>query len=177
MKYDETARAIFERRARAIAELPARSRTARAPVVPHLLFSVQGERLALPLHAVRAFVRSPNISRFPEAGEAVRGIMPFEGAVVTVLALERLLGHPRTATNITAAVVLDTPQLDVAIAIEVEEGLADIDLSGLARGDGLITGTLLDGRGILDASAVADNPRGMMTKQAADDVESEGIER
>jgi len=177
VKYDEVSRAIFEQRARSIAELPARSRTRRAPVVPHLLFSVQGERLALPLHAVRAFVRRPNISRFPEAGSAVRGIMPFEGAVVTVLALERLLGHPTSAAEITGAVVLDTPLLDVAIAIELEEGLSDIDLSVVARGEGLITGTLSDGRGILDARAIASDPRGMMTKQAADDVGSEGIER
>ena len=67
MTYDETSRAVFEARARAMAEWPARARSIGIRTTPHLLFRVHGERLALPLTAVRAYVRSPEIARFPSA--------------------------------------------------------------------------------------------------------------
>jgi chemotaxis signal transduction protein len=177
VKYDETSRAIFEARARAIAEWPARGRSTAARSTPHLLFRIRDERLALPLSAVRAYLRDPHVARFPEAPEAVRGILAHEGAVITLLALERLLGHAEAAGSVTAAIVLETGTADVAFAIESEEGLQDIDVAQLVRHTGIIMGTLPDGRGIIDAEAVAADPRGMMTRLAEDHAGSEGTDR
>ncbi|MDB4944682.1 MAG: Purine-binding chemotaxis protein CheW [Labilithrix sp.] len=174
MKVRESDAEKLEARARAVAGWPVRGggKAAGARGVPHLLFTIQGEHLALPLSAVRAYLREPTVTRFPEGGTAVRGIVAFEGGVVTLLSLERLLGHEKDAETVTGAIVLDTTPPDVAIGIEREEGLVDLDLSHVVRvtrAGGILAGTLPDGRGILDPAAVVADPRGMITKTAETD--------
>lgn len=180
MKYRETDIEKLEARARIVKEWPARGQSLGSRGVPHLLFTIQGERLALPLEAVRAYLRRPPITRFPEGGSAVRGIVAFEGGVVTLLSLERLLGHANSAEGITGAIVLDTVPPDVAIGVEQEEGLVDLDLSHVVRvtrAGGILAGTMPDGRGILDPAAVLADPRGMITKRNDTDTDSEGAMR
>lgn len=164
MKFEESDRAALEARAREIADWPARGHAITGRGTPHLLFRVGGERLALPLSAVRAYLRTPSITPFPEAGPAVRGIVMYEHNVVTLLAVERLLGHGEAARAIAGAIVLDTTPPEIAIAVEIEEGLSDLDLSKIARREGILSATLEDGRGVLDARALATDPRGMIAR-------------
>ena len=175
MKIEERDREALEARARIIADWPSRGRAVGTRGVPHLLFSVGGERLALPLAAVRAYVRNPVVTRFPEGGVAMRGVVVFEGNVVTLLAVERLLGHAESASAITGAIVLDTMPPEVAIGVELEEGLEDLDLSKSSRREGILSATLEDGRGVLDARALAADPRGIIAR-TADAMKTEGNE-
>lgn len=73
------------------------------------VFSVAGERLALPVDAVRRFLPLPRLDWLPTAPMPVEGVFRYRGEVVAVLRLAALLGLPVREIGLYAPLLLMAP--------------------------------------------------------------------
>jgi purine-binding chemotaxis protein CheW len=121
--------------------LPARS---EKPV--HLLmFSLHGQRAAIPADAVREVVRSVAVAQLPKAPAIAHGVINVRGTVVPVLDVRRRFGLPPRAMELADQIVLveaggrtvawcidgaadlvEVAAEDVKVARELAEGAAHV---------------------------------------------------
>ncbi len=77
---------------------------------PHLLLSLDGLRLALPVAMVERVVRAVAITPLPEAPAAIAGVINVEGRILPVIDLRQRLGLPgRPLSTADRMVILATP--------------------------------------------------------------------
>ncbi|HEX2011784.1 MAG TPA: chemotaxis protein CheW [Roseateles sp.] len=76
----------------------------------HLLFSLGGDRYALPARAVREVLPLQRLKQLPEAPPWVAGVLAHRGALLPVLDLGmRVLGRPARARTSTRLVLVEHP--------------------------------------------------------------------
>lgn len=72
----------------------------------YLVFEVGGDRMGLPLGAVKEILKLAPITPVPRAGPDVLGILSVRGRVTTVLDLRRRLGLPEGAPSRSSRILL-----------------------------------------------------------------------
>lgn len=72
----------------------------------HVVFSIAGDRLALPVDAVQRFLPLPRLDRLPTAPAPVEGVFVYHGKVVPVLRLAAILGLPVRDVGLYAPLLL-----------------------------------------------------------------------
>ena len=71
-----------------------------------LLFTIEGERFALPLAVVEHVVHAVAITELPGAPEIVLGVIDVHGAIVPVVNLRRRLGLPEREMELSDQLIL-----------------------------------------------------------------------
>ena len=134
----------------------------------HVVFRLEKDRYALPLHAVREVVVSPErFSLVPRAPRAVKGVINLRGRVVTVVSLLRLLSLEGRDDGPSAKVLLlDRGRRELGLLVTEVEGIESIDkvapspgraavgVKGVTR-LGAVAVTVLDADGLDSAVAAA----------------------
>jgi len=97
--------------------------------VRHVLFTVGGERCALPLQAVREVVLPPSSwTRVPRAPPAVAGVMNLRGRVVLVARLDALLDAPGTGgAGAERVLLLDRGRRDLGLLVGAVQGIEALE--------------------------------------------------
>lgn len=126
----------------------------------HVIFQLGRERYALPLSAVReVVVPAAAYSRVPRAPPAVCGVMNLRGRVVTVVALERLLGLGKNGASGQRVILLDRGRRDLGLLVGEVSGIESLEkvvrapgresaaVRGVSRLKGLVV-TVLDAEGL-----------------------------
>lgn len=134
----------------------------------HVVFRLDKDRYALPLHAIREVVPSPGqYSRVPRAPKSVRGVINLRGRVVTVVSLHRLLELPGgDDTKAGRVLLLDRGRRELGLLVTDVEGIESIDKVGPVPGRaaagvkgvarlGALAVTVLDADGLDSAVAAA----------------------
>lgn len=102
-----------------------------------LIWTLDGQRYALPLAAVERVVRAVAVTPFPAAAGIVSGIVNVRGQVVVVIDLRRRLRLPVREIAATDQIVLaHSARRRVALVADAVSGVvdcADDDIVGAAR--------------------------------------------
>lgn len=133
--------------------------------VRHVIFSLDQDRYALPLDAVREVIVAPErYTRVPHAKDSMRGVMTLRGRVVPVVDLARLLGLRGELVLGGKVVLLELTQRELGLLVSEVNSIESVErvgseapssrlVRGLAR-VGAYTITILDVAG-LDAAVAA----------------------
>ncbi|MFN7697804.1 MAG: chemotaxis protein CheW [Deltaproteobacteria bacterium] len=146
----------------ALAPLGARAAVPGGALREYLAFEICGNRMALPLSAVKEILKSSPITPVPRASRQVLGILAVRGRITTVLCLRAKLGlpAPEAGSRSTRILLVDRgPEIvglrvDAVIEVlrlrtsEIEPadaigaGLAE-HVTGLGRPDGALGGDVV----------------------------------
>jgi purine-binding chemotaxis protein CheW len=114
-----------------------------------LLFTLHGQRYALPAPAVRELVRAARLTPLPHAPDVVEGLLNLRGELLPVLDLRRRFRlPPRPLSPLDHLIVAQAGERRVALRVDRAEGLLalgpeDLDESPRALpGVGYVAGAL-----------------------------------
>lgn len=168
---DAEAQEMLNRRARLLAK-PPEDMTASAEMCRALLFTLGGERYAVPAEAVRAVRVLGDITRVPGTPAFYLGVVNVRGKVISAIDLRLLFGMPveQTAPDVDKLkllIVVEGAGLEVSLVGDEVLGVADLPWASLsAPGEALvgispdyITGTTADGTILLDLEALLSDAR------------------
>ncbi len=109
-----------------VSQLIGNSLTGQAIVPQLLIWTLEGQRYALPLAAVERVVRAVAVTPFPAAPGAVCGIVNVQGQVVAVIDLRRRLQLPARAIALSDQMVLaSTARRRLALIADAVNGVAE----------------------------------------------------
>ena len=115
--------------------------TLQSPVLQLVVFSIGGQRYALPLHAVERVLPMVAVSPLPQAPRVALGVINLHGRVVPVLDLQRRFGLPPRDYGLTAHLLVarTTPRI---LALPVDEVLEvqDVAPSAISPPDAILPG-------------------------------------
>ncbi|WP_448187758.1 chemotaxis protein CheW [Azospirillum sp. sgz301742] len=91
----------------------------------YVVFGLSGHTLALPAAAVTRFLPLPALDRPPTAAPVMAGVFRWQGRVVPVLRMDRLLGLAESAIGLyTTLLLLIRDDGPLALAVERVHGIA-----------------------------------------------------
>lgn len=91
-----------------------------------VIFSLEGQRYALPLTSVQHTIRMVGITPVPGAPEFVLGVVDLGGAVVPVVDLRARFNHPSRAVRLSDHLIVATAaERTVALAVDTTEGVIE----------------------------------------------------
>lgn len=102
----------------------------------YVVFGLSGHTLALPAASVTRFLPLPALDRPPASPRAVAGVFRWQGRVVPVLRVDRLLGLADSALSLyTTLLLVDRDDGPLALAVERVHGIvATADAQEIAEG-------------------------------------------
>jgi chemotaxis signal transduction protein len=111
---------------------PGASPRVETPVAARVcVFTLGGERFALPVRSVREITMVEHVTPVPRATACVLGAINLRGTLVSLITIEALVGvRPRSRRRVTRAIVLAHPTLRVAIAVDEVVDMAALEESG-----------------------------------------------
>ena len=120
-----------------------------------LLFTIEGDRFALPLGVVEHVVHAVAITELPGAPEIVLGIIDVHGEIVPVINMRRRLGLPEREIELTDQIILARAGKKVVALLADQVGDvtflppgALIDAESIARHADFVDGVLKIGDGL-----------------------------
>jgi purine-binding chemotaxis protein CheW len=91
-----------------------------------VLFSLDGQRYALPLGSVQRSILVVAITPLPSAPAIVLGVVDLGGAIVPVIDIRKRFGHPPRDPRLSDHLVLATTgRRDVALLVDETNGVID----------------------------------------------------
>jgi len=105
--------------------------TLQRPVLQLVVFSIEGQRYALPLAAVSRVLPMVAVSALPEAPAVALGVINVHGQAVPVLDLRRRFGLTSRDYGVTAHLLVARTSRRT-LALPVDEVLGVLDVSGTA---------------------------------------------
>jgi purine-binding chemotaxis protein CheW len=170
----EEASRILHERARALAR-PVEAAVTPAESVELLVFSLGAERYAVETLHVLEVVRVQELTPVPGASPFILGVINHRGQVLAVLDLRRLFEAPEGAQPEQAVVVvLAVGGMTFGILVEAAAAVTRVGVQELApppvaaeRGRGLIRGVTPAMVAVLDAEALARDPRITVHEEAS----------
>jgi chemotaxis signal transduction protein len=111
---------------------PVASRRVETPLAARVcVFTLDGERFALPVTSVREIAVVDHVTPVPRAAACVLGAINLRGTLVSVVTIEPLLGlTPRGPRCPMQAIVLAHPTMRVAVAVDEVVDMAALEESG-----------------------------------------------
>jgi purine-binding chemotaxis protein CheW len=107
-----------------------------------LVFSVSGQRYALPLAGVRRTLRAMAITPLPGAPAIVLGIVDVAGVVIPAIDLRARFGHAARALRLSDQfIVARTATRVVALVVDAATGVMEIPLARRTPVTGLVPGS------------------------------------
>ncbi|HSO32886.1 MAG TPA: chemotaxis protein CheW [Labilithrix sp.] len=161
----ETGRRIMDERARSLARPVTLGDGSAEDSLELACFSAHGEELAIETRFVVRVADLPPIEPVPWASPHFLGVVNYQGTVLPVVALHRLLATAEGETAPAQMLVLGTGQPELALAIDAAEGVVratagTIDVAtALLREDPLLQGIHGARRAILRGAALLSDPR------------------
>jgi purine-binding chemotaxis protein CheW len=101
------------------------------PVLRLVVFTIEGQRYALPLAAVSRVLPMVAVSPLPKAPAAALGVINLHGQAIPVLDLRRRFGFPLRAYSLTAHLLVARTSRRT-LALPVDEVLGVLDVSDTA---------------------------------------------
>jgi purine-binding chemotaxis protein CheW len=155
---------VLEERARALARPPPARQAGDGLAL--IVFTLDGERLALELDHVRAAGRTPPVTPAPAAPGALAGVANFRGEIVAVFDLGVMSGRPRSAQPRPYLIALGRDRVEFAILADTVEGLVRTPPAAIVRrpwGSASDTagagGVTADGLNVLDGAGLLEDRR------------------
>lgn len=155
---------VLEARARALARPPPAREADDGLTL--IVFTLDGERLALELDHVRAAGRTPPITPVPAAPGALAGVVNFRGEIVAAFDLRLVSGAPRPSEPRPYLIALGRDRIEFAILADAVEGLVRTASTAIVRrpwsgasdapGAGGVTADALN---VLDGAALLEDRR------------------
>ena len=103
--------------------------------VRYVVFGLSGHTLALPAPSVTRFLPLPALDRPPAAPQAVAGVFRWQGRVVPVLRVDRLLGLAESPIGLyTTLLLLSRDDGPLALAVERVQGIVAATAEEIAEG-------------------------------------------
>jgi purine-binding chemotaxis protein CheW len=103
-----------------------------------VVFRVDQQRYALPLHAVERIVRAAHVTRLPNAPENVVGVIDVEGRIIPVLNLRNRFQHePVEISPDNQFLIAQTSQRSVILVIDEALGVIDTPDASTRKIDGV----------------------------------------
>jgi purine-binding chemotaxis protein CheW len=94
---------------------------------PLVVFSLDGQRYALPLGRVQRSIRAVAITPLPEAPAIVMGIVDLGGTVIPVVNIRKRFNHPPRPVRLSDhLVVATTGKRTVALLVDETTGVIDV---------------------------------------------------
>jgi purine-binding chemotaxis protein CheW len=122
----DRAREIMDARARALAQVPASSRS-RGSHLDVILFGLGRERYAIETCFVREVVRLTDFTPVPGTPDLIVGVTNLRGAVVAVVDLGRFFNVPRKGlTDLSRVIVLGTEKVEFGVLADEAYGQMDL---------------------------------------------------
>ncbi|MDD5558917.1 chemotaxis protein CheW [Candidatus Methylomirabilis sp.] len=113
----------------------------QSPVITLIVFDIDGQRYALPLHDVERVLPMVAVSPLPQAPAVVLGVMNLHGQVIPVLDLRRHFGLPIRDYGLTARLlVIRTSRRILTLAVDEVLGVREIAQETITRPDALLSG-------------------------------------
>lgn len=151
---------VLEERARALARPPSAREADDGLTL--IVFTLDGERLALELDHVRAAGRTPPVTPVPAAPSALTGVVNFRGEIVAVFDL----GRARPAEPRPYLIALGRERIEFAILADTVEGLVRTAAAAIVRrpweeagDDAAAGGVTADALNVLDGAALLEDRR------------------
>lgn len=117
---------------------------ARASDLALLVFELDTQAYALPLHQVRRALRAVAIAPLPGAPAIVLGIVDLAGTVMPVIDMRRRLGHqPRRLRPSDHIIYAHTRRRPVALLVDKTTGVIDAPPEAVVPADGVLPGLVL----------------------------------
>jgi purine-binding chemotaxis protein CheW len=115
--------------------------TLQSPVLQLVVFSIDRQRYALPLHAVERVLPMVAVSPLPQAPAVVLGVINLHGQVIPVLDLRRRFGLPLCDYGLTARLlVVRTRRRTLALPVDEVLGVSGVAAETITRPDALLPG-------------------------------------
>jgi len=162
---DVDGRRIMDERARLLARPLVLAHETRADAVELACFSVGGEDLAIETRFVIKVAPLPPLEPIPWSPPLYLGVVNYQGVVLPVVALRRMLATAPKESTPEKMLVLGTGLPELAIAVDAAEGvvLASADAiaaaTALPAGDPLVRGILGGRRVVLRGDALLSDSR------------------
>ncbi len=117
---------------------------ARAPEQALLVFRLDAERYALPLHRVRRALRAVAIAPLPGAPAIVLGLVDLAGTVMPVIDMRLRFGHqPRSLRPSDHLIYAHTGRRPVALLVDEATGVIDALPEDIVPGEIVLPGLAL----------------------------------
>lgn len=101
----------------------------------YVLFGLSGQALALPAEVVTRFLPVPTLDRPPAAPPVVAGVFRWQGRVVPVLRLDRLLGLPESSIGVySTLLLLERDDGPLALATDRAQSIVAAEPREIAEG-------------------------------------------
>jgi len=106
-----------------------------------LVFALEGQRCALPLHAVERIVPAAEITPLPKAPALVLGVLDVEGTILPVLSMRRRFGFAEREIRVTDQfLIAHTPRRPVVLVIDEAHGLRKVAAARITRAESVVPG-------------------------------------
>ena len=115
--------------------------TLQSPALRLVVFSIEGQRYALPLHAVERVLPMVAVSPLPQAPAVALGVINVHGRVVPVLDLRRRFGLPPRDHGLTThLLVARTAPRTMALPVDEVLEVQDVAPSAVTAPDVILPG-------------------------------------
>ena len=106
-----------------------------------VVFGIEGQRYALPLHAVERVLPMVAVSPLPQAPAVALGVMNLHGQVLPVLDLRRRFGLPPRDYGLTARLLVTrTGRRILALAVDEVLEVREVTPETITRPDAVLPG-------------------------------------
>jgi len=114
---------------------------------PLVVFSLDGQRYALPLDQVQRSIRVVAVTPLPEAPPIVLGIIDLGGVVIPAIDVRKRFSHPPRDVRLSDHLVIATTgKRTVALLVDETNGVIEATPVSVAPAGGILTGLeLIDG--------------------------------
>jgi purine-binding chemotaxis protein CheW len=140
-----------------------------------VVFTIAGQRYAVPVSRIRTIVRAVAPSHLPGAPDLVKGIVNFHGRLVPVLDVRRRFGHPARPTALSDMLLMaDGGTRDVALHVDHVLGVeaiaeeAVVDPTSLVRNSPFIAGLAA----LPDGTLLIHDPSAFLAESESDELEA-----
>jgi purine-binding chemotaxis protein CheW len=117
------------------------SQAVERPVITLIVFDIEGQRYALPLHDVERVLPMVAVSPLPKAPAVALGVINLHGKIIPVLDVRRRFGLPSRDYGLTAhLLVARTVRRSLALPVDAVLGVRHVATETVTPPDGVLPG-------------------------------------
>lgn len=115
--------------------------TLQSPVLQLVVFKIEGQQYALPLHAVERILPMVAVSPLPQAPAVALGVINVHGQVLPVLDIRRRFGLPPRDYDLRSnLLVARTSRRTLALPVDEVLGVSEVALEAVTPPDAILPG-------------------------------------